>query len=149
MPDELAHAQRTLRVFLDDSGSWTELTSGGRPALRVGAPDLRQAQQARSRIRANTALNGQNPDHVSVVIDVTVSVAADFRSARMAFAEPQHPSTVHYAGTMNGLVGLVADIFVAGVADGVTLIPAVAGLEGRTWAQDLVARLSRRLPLAA
>jgi hypothetical protein len=50
---------------------------------------------------------------------------------------------------MNGLVGLVADIFVAGVADGVTLIPAVAGLEGRTWAQDLVARLSRRLPLAA
>jgi hypothetical protein len=33
---------------------------------------------------------------------------------------------VHYAGTVAGLTGLIADIDSAGVADGVTLVPSTA-----------------------
>jgi hypothetical protein len=56
-----------------------------------------------------------------VILDVTVSVADDFRSARR---ELDPIVGVHYVGTVDGLAGLIADIETAGVADGVTLIAA-------------------------
>ena len=58
----------------------------------------------------------------SVILDITVAVAADFRSARN-WMTTQDTDTLHYAGTIDGLAGLVADIFMADVADGVTFIP--------------------------
>jgi hypothetical protein len=84
---------------------------------------------------------------IAVILDVTVAISADFRSALAHFDD--HPDSLHYAGSINGLAGLVGDIFMAGVADGVTLIPAAPGLDVRGWAEDVVARLSRRLPVAA
>ncbi len=60
-------------------------------------------------------------EHVAVILDVTVAVAADFRSARR---ELESIDGVRYAGTVDGLAGLIADIEAAGVADGVTLVAA-------------------------
>jgi hypothetical protein len=126
-------------MFVSERGDddWTEVTAGGRPAVRLAAPDLRHAQRARARMGAAN----------DVILDVTVFVAADFRSARAHFAGSA--DSPQYVGTVGGLVGLVSDIFMAGVADGVTLIPAVAGLDVRVLAAQVLARLSRRLPVAA
>jgi hypothetical protein len=93
------------------------LTDGAGLAVRVVADDLAQARRTRARIRAES-------DDVAVILDVTVAVAADFRSARR---ELESIVGVRYAGTVDGLAGLIADIKAAGVADGVTLVAATPG----------------------
>ncbi len=97
-----------------DDADWSELTDGGESAVRVVADDLLQAKRVRARIRADS-------HDVAVILDLTVAVAADFRSAR---TELESIAGVRYAGTVDGLAGLIADIETAGVADGVTLIAA-------------------------
>jgi hypothetical protein len=101
--------------------------------VRVVAPDLQQARRARARIRAGA-------DDVAVILDITVAVAADFRSARKAL-EPV--DGVHYVGTVDGLAGLIADIETAGVADGVTLIGVSPAL-GRDVLHRLASRVQPR-----
>jgi hypothetical protein len=125
-----------VRLFVADApgGDWSELTDGDQPTVRVAAPDLQQARRARARILAR----GQD---VAVILDVTVAVAADFRSARSVLA---HSESVHYAGTVDGLAGLVSDIGRAGVADGVTLIPASPRQDLRDLGRDLLRRLASR-----
>lgn len=115
------------------SGDWSELTDGDQPTLRVAATDLQQARRARSRIRAR----GQD---VAVILDITVAVAGDFRSARSVLGPADH--TVHYAGTVDGLAGLISDIDRAGVADGVTLIPAGPRQDVRSLGRDVLHRLA-------
>jgi hypothetical protein len=56
--------------------------------------------------------------------------------------------TLHYAGTIDGLAGLVADIFMADVADGVTFIPASPEQDIGELADAAVDRIARRLPLS-
>jgi hypothetical protein len=103
-----------VRLFVADiaEGDWNELTDGGQPAVRVAAPDLKQARRDRARIRASGA-------DVAVILDVTVAVGADFRSARTDLVAG---TGVRYAGTLDGLAGLISDIERADVADGVTLV---------------------------
>ena len=105
-----------VRLFVANNpdGHWSELTDGVEPAVRVAADDLSAARRARARIKADA-------DDVAVILDMTVSVADDFRSAR---AELDSVDGVRYAGTVDGLAGLIVDIETAGVADGVTLIAA-------------------------
>ena len=139
--------QRSLRVFVvdgsgdgGDSGQdWTELTAGGAPAVRFSAPDLQHAQRTRRQLAG------------AAVLDVTVVVDDDFRSARRRWAEldADGGQTVAYAGTLDGLAGLIADIFVAGVADGVTLIPAAAQDDVRGLAEAALERAAARLQTAA
>jgi hypothetical protein len=130
---------RVLRLFVADAsgGNWSELTSGEATAVRLSAPDLQQARRARGRIS----------DDVAVILDITVAVAADFRSARDAMP-PRDDDTLHYAGTIDGLAGLVADIFVAEVADGVTLIPVSPAQDIQELADAALDRIARRLPLS-
>lgn len=64
-----------VRLFVADTGNWTELTDGELPTVRISAPDLAQARRRRAGIKADDA-------PVSVVLDITVAVAADYRSAR-------------------------------------------------------------------
>ena len=104
----------------------------------MAAPDLQQARCARGRIA----------DDVAVILDITVAVAADFRSARDAMPGGIADDTLHYAGTIDGLAGLVADIFLADVADGVTFIPASPEQDMRKLADAALHRIARRLPLA-
>ncbi|MDV3128859.1 hypothetical protein M1247_28400 [Mycobacterium sp. 21AC1] len=119
-----------------DAGDWAELTDGELPTVRVSAPDLAQARRKRVGIRAED-------DGVSVILDVTVAVAADYRSARrlsMAGAD----GAVRYVGTVDGLAGLIADIEAAGVADGVTLISAAPDQTLRALGDDVLRRLQLR-----
>ena len=117
------------------SGDWSELTHGVQRTVRVAATDLQQARRARARIRARG-------EDVAVILDVTVSVAGDFRSARSVLGPADH--TVHYAGTVDGLAGLISDIARADVADGVTLIPASPRQDLRTLGRDVLHRLASR-----
>ena len=125
-----------MRLFVADNpnGDWTELTDGTERAVRVAAPDLAQARRVRARIRAGAA-------DVSVILDVTVAVAADFRSARR---DVGLVDGVHYVGTVDGLAGLIADIETAGVADGVTLIAASARQDLRAVGLDVLDWLTIR-----
>ena len=90
--------------------------------VRIKAPDLRDAQNQRSRIRKISAA-------ARVLVDIEVMVAADAASARRRLAlldvNNATPSTIRYVGTPVGLAGLIADISAAQVADGVTLLPLV------------------------
>jgi hypothetical protein len=132
-------SDRVLRLFVADAsgGNWSELTSGKATAVRLTAPDLQQARRARGRFS----------DDVAVILDITVAVAADFRSARDAMPF-RDDDTLHYAGTIDGLAGLVADIFVAEVADGVTFIPASPAQNIQELADAALDRIARRLRLS-
>jgi urease gamma subunit len=125
-----------VRLFLADRrGDWSELTDGDQRTVRVAASDLQQARKARARIRAGG-------EDVAVILDITVAVAGDFRSARSVLGPAEH--TVHYAGTVDGLAGLISDIARADVADGVTLIPASARHDLRDLGRDVLQRLVNR-----
>lgn len=125
-----------VRLFVVDQADWHELTDGGRQTVRVAAPDLQQARRARTRIQA--------ADDVAVILDVTVSVAENYRSARSGLGAAEDQPSVHYAGTVDGLAGLLTDIEAAGVADGVTLIPASPRQDLRELARDVLVRLAAR-----
>jgi urease gamma subunit len=126
-----------VRLFVADapSGDWSELTDGDQRTVRVAAPDLQQARRVRARIRARG-------EDVAVILDVTVAVAGDFRSARTVLGSADH--TVHYAGTVDGLAGLISDIASADVADGVTLIAASPRQDLDGLARDVLDRLTSR-----
>ena len=126
-----------MRLFVADapSGAWSELTDGDQRTVRVVAPDLQQARRARARIRARG-------EDVAVILDVTVAVAGDFRSARSVLGPTDH--TVHYAGTVDGLAGLISDIARADVADGVTLISASPRQDLRDLGRDVLDQLALR-----
>ncbi|EJZ10416.1 hypothetical protein [Mycolicibacterium vaccae] len=114
----------------------SELTDGDQQIVRVAAKDLQAARRVRARIRAGS-------DDVAVILDVTVAVAGDFRSAQQAL-DPADEATVHYVGTVDGLAGLISDIASAGVADGVTLIPASPRQDVGTVGRDVLGRLATR-----
>lgn len=123
-------------MFVTGHGAadWTELTEGDQRAVRVSAPDLQRARREAARLR---------PEGVSVILDVAVVVAEDFRSARNALGAVD-PATVHYAGTVDGLAGLIADIGSADVADGVTLIPGSPQQDVRELGRQVLDRLHAR-----
>jgi len=140
MPETRRRGGRALRVFITDSvGRWTELTEGGRPVVRLSAPDLQEARRRRRRL----------PADVPVVLDVAVALAEDSRTALTAISGRPDDSTVQYAGTVDGLAGLVADLYVAGVADGVTLIPVTPDEDVREYADDALSRVRNRLRISA
>ena len=125
-----------VRLFVADNpdGHWSELTDGVECAVRVVADDLSQAKRARARIRAES-------EDVAVILDMTVAVADDFRTAR---GELDTVDGVRYAGTVDGLAGLIADIQTAGVADGVTLIAASPRQDLRALGLDVLDWLAVR-----
>ncbi|WP_179470478.1 hypothetical protein [Mycolicibacterium vinylchloridicum] len=128
-----------LRVFIAETdGAWEELTAGERQVVRISAPDLQEAARRRRRL----------PADVAVILDLTVSVADDPRTALAAISGHDGEVGVRYAGTVDGLAGLVADLYVAGVADGVTLIP-VGPDELRPRARIALSRIQDRLRIRA
>jgi hypothetical protein len=128
-----------VRLFVagELDGDWTELTAGGRPAVRFAAPDLQLAKREAAGIRS------ERPD-VAVILDVRVTVTGDFRAARAALGADRESSSVRYAGTVDGLTGLVADIELAGVADGVTLVPEGSSTDLVGVGRDVLNRLVLR-----
>jgi hypothetical protein len=117
----------------ETSGNWAELTDGDQRTVRVAAADLQQARRASARIRARDV-------NVAVILDVTVAVANDFRSARRVLESDG--ATVYYAGTVDGLAGLISDIERADVADGVTLISGSPRQDLEALGRDVLHRLA-------
>lgn len=143
--------QRSFRMFTAGAGAagWTEFTGGRGPAVRLRAADLQRAQRESARLRADPGSSG-----TSVILDIRVLIAEDFRTARRASAAVAVPpeDCVQYVGTLAGLVGLVRDVYAAGVADGVTLVPAapdqdVEALALATLARDRALTSSGSRPL--
>ncbi|STZ25012.1 Uncharacterised protein [Mycolicibacterium aichiense] len=132
-----------LRVFIAETDdAWTELTevtAGQRPVVRLSAPDLQEAARRRRRL----------PTDVAVVLDLSVAVADDPRTALAAISDHGGTEGVRYAGTVDGLAGLVADLYVAGVADGVTLIPVGPADDLRPRAHAALSRIQDRLRIPA
>jgi hypothetical protein len=132
-----------LRVFIAETdGACTELTelsAGDRPVVRLSAPDLPEAARRRRRL----------PADVAVVLDVAVSVADDPRTALAAISDHDDADGVRYAGTVDGLAGLVVDLYIAGVADGVTLIPVGPADDLRPRARAAVNQIQDRLQISA
>ncbi|MBV5243755.1 hypothetical protein KUF57_09440 [Mycolicibacterium sp. PAM1] len=134
-----------MRLFLpdpDEPGGVSELTDnqrGDQQIVRVAAPDLQKARKVCARIR-------EDARDVAVILDVTVSVAGDFRAAQRVRgpATDTDADTVHYVGTLDGLANLISDIASAGVADGVTLIPASPRQDVETVGRDILGRLTGR-----
>ncbi|QKT09880.1 hypothetical protein [Rhodococcus sp. W8901] len=134
-----AAARIAGNVPLTGPDYWVDLTVGpddldlaAQPPVvyRVQASDLREAQQTRTRIRAEVAAEGRDPDGITVLVDVETLLAVDSRSARSELAlldetlgVPHLPTSLSYIGTADGLASLIADIHAADVADGVTLVP--------------------------
>ncbi|ORI18768.1 hypothetical protein BJD99_18520 [Rhodococcus sp. 1163] len=120
---------RPIRVALDLNGQWTELTDSTPTSemVRIQAEDLREAQNLRTRLRAEAVESGKDADEVAVFLDIEIHIADDARTARREFAghdAPVVPASIRYIGTPVGLAGLIADVKAADVADGVTLIAA-------------------------
>nr|WP_308170642.1 hypothetical protein [[Mycobacterium] fortunisiensis] len=130
-----------MRLFVVEAGDWIELTGDDRPATRISAPDLAAARRISSGLKSDDGA-------ASVILDVAVAVAADYRSARgslsVAGPEAGAAAQVRYVGTVDGLAGLIADIEAAGVADGVTLIPVGPDQEPRVLGDDVLRRLALR-----
>jgi hypothetical protein len=123
-----------VRLFVagETGDDFSELTSGDRPVVRFAAPDLQRAKRRAARLR-------EDGGDVAVILDLAVAVPGDFRAGG-------EDETVRYAGTVDGLAGLIADIDLAAVADGVTLIPAM-GLprqDLRRLGHDVLRRLATR-----
>lgn len=131
-----------MRLFLadpDEPGGVSELTRGDQQIVRVAAPDLQKARKVRARIR-------EDARDVAVILDVTVSVAGDFRAAQQVLGPSTgaEADTVHYVGTLDGLANLISDIASAEVADGVTLIPASPRQDVGSVGRDVLGRLAQR-----
>ena len=102
------------------SAGWTEVAGDRGPAVRLRAADLQRAKRESARLRTDPQASG-----ASVILDIQVLIADDIRAARRASSGAEIAGDcVQYVGTLAGLVGLVRDVWAAGVADGVTLVPA-------------------------
>ena len=75
--------------------------------------------------------------------------APNLSEARRRRDRLPHPYTVRYAGTVDGLAGLVADLYTAGVADGVTLLHAASGTDLRSHGVAALPRIHRLLRIPA
>lgn len=118
--------------------------------VRIGAPDLVSAREARLRVRAAVADAGRDPETVPVLLDVEVHLAADAQRARAevagmdALAPAPVPSTLRVLGGAGAVADLMGGAVRLGAADGVTLVPLVLPADLRRVAEDLVPLLAWR-----
>lgn len=131
--------------------AWRELTGGperGTDTVRIAAADLRSATRAGSAARQMAASQGRR---VSIMVDVEVLIADQVAPAMHHLADlentlagPYRPTSVMYVGTVQGLVGLLEDIQVLDIADGVTLLALPAGNAGPEIVDEVVALLEQK-----
>ncbi|HLU58035.1 MAG TPA: LLM class flavin-dependent oxidoreductase [Pseudonocardia sp.] len=119
--------------------------------VRISAPDLTAAADARQRIRQAVAAAGRDPDDVTVLLDVEVHLAADRDRARRDLAELDRlartelpPSSVRVLGAPTDLADLIGAAVRTFAADGVTLIPLVLPADLGVVADQVVPLLAGR-----
>jgi hypothetical protein len=96
--------------------------------VRIQAADLRDAARKSATIRADAA--ARNRPLPPVLVDIEVLIDRDAVFALNALAEletasavTRSPTVLRYGGTPKGLAGLIEDIHILGIADGVMLLP--------------------------
>lgn len=135
-----------LRIAIEFPGTgteparWVELTeSGSEPTRRLHASTLADAQR-----RTSTSSEAVFVD-LDVLVADSVSEAYDrYRVSRPGWAPGTKTGKLVHPGTADTLAGLLSDIAVAGVADGVTLTADDAGELVDIVYSDLAERLTAR-----
>lgn len=119
--------------------------------VRVAAPDLPTAAEARDRVRSAVAAAGRDPDGVPVLLDVEVHFGVDRHRARHDLGEldalagdPLPPSSVRVLGPPTDLADLVGTAVRTRAADGVTLVPLVLPADLDAVADHVVPLLAGR-----
>lgn len=119
--------------------------------VRISAPDLPTAADARERIRSAVADAGRDPEDVTVLLDVEVHLAADRDRARRDLAEldalagAELPaSSVRVLGPPTDLADLIGAAVRTLAADGVTLVPLVLPADLDAVADQVVPLLAGR-----
>ena len=144
-----------------DCGHATDIDLGAKPPVWVGVDDGRsvrldrtglvtrvRAADLRSLSHAASVARQQDPER-SVLADVEVVVADDARTARevlTAAGGPAERGVLRYVGTLAGLAGLISDMYVLGLADGVVLIPLVHNTTPDRLLRDVLTELHIFLP---
>lgn len=141
--------RRPLVVLRADDPAALPVVARWADVVRVAAPGLDAADQARDRVRATVAAAGRDPDEVAVMVDVEVHLAADRHLARADLAEldaleAAAPSSMRVVGTPADVADLVGVTIRLGAADGITLLPLVLPADLRRIADDLVPLLAGR-----
>lgn len=115
---------------------YLQTISIGRPPLQVAVagdaaaqsfpivvrkPTLREAQRARSLLRAGS----HDPANFVVALEVEAAIAPHPGSARAAAAHvtDELADTIRYVGTAHGLASLIRDVYAAEVADAIIVVP--------------------------
>lgn len=98
--------------------------------VRIQAADMAQANRERATLRSEIRAKGGHPDDIAVLVDIAVLIAPEARTARKELMTldsmlpgPRPSASLEYIGTPTGLASLIADLYVVGVVDGVTLLP--------------------------
>lgn len=137
-----------LRVFVASprrsANPWLEVTRSTASVTHIRAGTLLEAQRVTKRLHEDERLN-RPEEQTAVVLEVEIALDADPGSARRSLARERCPMDVHdnvrFVGTSPGLAGLIADIYVAEVADGVALVPLLPGRHIDSICDDVLAWL--------
>jgi alkanesulfonate monooxygenase SsuD/methylene tetrahydromethanopterin reductase-like flavin-dependent oxidoreductase (luciferase family) len=145
-----AHPTPPLIVLRADDPAALPVAAGWADVVRIAAPGLDAAHEARARVRAAAAAAGRDPDDVAVLLDVEVHLAADRHRARTdldaldALAGTAAPSSLRVTGPASDLADLVGTALRLGAADGLTLLPLVLPVDLRRVVDDAVPLLAGR-----
>ncbi|QYN38318.1 LLM class flavin-dependent oxidoreductase [Pseudonocardia sp. DSM 110487] len=119
--------------------------------VRISAPDLPAAADARDRIRSAVADAGRDPDDITVLLDVEVHMGADRDRARRDLTELDRlagaelpASSVRVLGPPTDLADLIGTAVRTRAADGVTLVPLVLPADLDVVADQVVPLLAGR-----
>jgi alkanesulfonate monooxygenase SsuD/methylene tetrahydromethanopterin reductase-like flavin-dependent oxidoreductase (luciferase family) len=123
-------AAAPLTVLRGDDPAALPVLARRADVVRIAAPGLDAAHEARARVRAAVAAAGRDPDDVAVLLDVEVHLAADRHRARTELdlldavvAVPA--SSIRVLGPAADLADLVGATLRLGAADGITVQPLV------------------------
>lgn len=140
---DVAGTNRRLRLAVDLGRDWVDLAACNGPnfaTVRIKASDLRAAQRETARIRRGARERSDHRDATTVLVDLEAMTAEHFSAAHAHLLAPGE--SLRYVGTPAGLAGLIGDIFVADVADGVTLRP-LSSATLRDFCEITLPRLQR------
>jgi len=140
-----------LVVLRADEAAALPVAARWADVVRISAPDLPTAAEARDRIRSAVADAGRDPDLVTVLLDVEVHLAAERDRARRDLTELDRlagaelpASSVRVLGPPTDLADLIGTAVRTRAADGVTLLPLVLPADLDVVAGQVVPLLAGR-----
>ena len=117
--------RRPLTVVRADEPDALDVAARHADVVRIAAPSLDVAHALRERVRIAAAAAGRRPDHLAVLLDVEVHLAADARASlrQLDRAGELPPSTLRVVGAAVELANLVERTVALRAADGITVLP--------------------------